>query len=348
MSELHVPFEIEQHPHRLWLLLGPPPKLDVASPKREPLSERLRIAYERVTWQLTWEQDSNRVTLRQQQQMDLMDLRLATLDCEDAATKLGADPTNLFAAELPCIGELAQELAEYGVRYEDLELMGDLDVGKSPLESPEVKKVEEVAPGTTTPIADAELLEFFSNHSFTFDPATGVATKTEGGTTQTAQLDAEERWVLYLNGNELAREYDTPLYKKSPVGMQSFFQAHHPVQDAWAIERLANLPKSALKAPKPTYQSGEEPSILLRNSFSGTPHQRISKRQMDRLETIATRNYKAERAEVDIDLAIAGVPDARQKEILEKADAYFKKLHDNIKDPLMRKSIFGDFFDSGG
>jgi len=38
------------------------------------------------------------------------------------------------------------------------------------------------------------------------------------------------------------------------------------------------------------------------------------------------------------------VPDATRTDVLNRVDAYFKTLHDNIKDPVLREAIFGDYF----
>jgi hypothetical protein len=343
--ELRVPFEIANRAHRLWLKLSDPPVVDVET-RRERLSEKLFTALGRVENQLTWA-SSDRTTLLGEQIIDLRRLIKAARDLEEEAKKLGDDPTDLVAADLPGLVDLATQLAEYGERYGDLDLTGSwglLPAGD--LEQTVVGPEQPILPGTNTPVIDAELAAFFSNHGFTFDAATGVATKIDGPHTQTAQLDAEGRWVLYVNGVQLAREYDTPLYKNTPERTGNFFNAHHPVQDAWAEERLRapSLPNAALKNPKIRYRTGDEPTILLRNVYRGTPHQRITARQNQRLGTIDTRDYDTERAEVDKDLAIAGVPGVYQQELMEKADAYFKTLHDNIKDPAIRKSIFGDYF----
>jgi hypothetical protein len=341
--ELRVPFEIANRAHLLWLKLSDPPVVDVES-HRERLSEKLREAQGHVEDQLTWA-DSDHIPLLQQQTLDLGILIKAARDLEEEARRLGDDPTDLIAADLPGLVELATQLAEYGERYGDLDLTGSwrlLPTGD--LEETVVNPEQAILPGTTQPLLDAELAEFFTNHGFTFDQMTGIATKTSGGSTQTAQLDVEGRWVLYKNGTMVAREYDTPLYKNTPKGTEGFFNAHHPVQDAWALERLAKLPSSAVNDPKIKYRSGDEPSILLRNAYSGTPHQRITSRQGQRSDTISARDYKTERAEVDKDLAIANVPGVYQDELMGKADAYFKKLHDNVKDTDLRESIFADYF----
>jgi hypothetical protein len=219
--------------------------------------------------------------------------------------------------------------------------------------TPEVKKDTETkgeekegstakppAPTGTAPTraATAEEVIFFSNHGFTYDPSTGVATK--GGVT--AKLDASGRWVYSKGSNAVATEYMVMDYKDAP-GTKGFFNAHHPAQDAWAEGRLGNLPDSVLKDPKLKYRQGDEPCILLRNTYKDSPHQRITVRQGKRAETIGTRTYAQERAEVVNDLTAAGVPAEYQKQVLDQADAYFAKLRNNITDPAVRDSIFGDW-----
>lgn len=212
-------------------------------------------------------------------------------------------------------------------------------------EGPEAQTPQKPAPKATAARAPtAEELQWFSNHGYAWDSGAGAASKTVGGNTFRFKLDSSGRWVLERNGTPIAREYDTAPYKNRPSGAGGTVQAHHPIQDAWALDRLTKLPKNSVKDPTLQYKSGEEPSINLRNSYKDSPHQKVTARQAGRKGDIKTRNYAQERAEAVKDLTQAGVPPEVQAKILAEADAYFKTLHDNITDPVLRESIFGDYF----
>ena len=78
-------------------------------------------------------------------------------------------------------------------------------------------------------------------------------------------------------------------------------------------------------------------------SFKDSPRQIISGRQAGRRSTIPTRTYVQERLEVLEDLQRALIPEATQKQIMAAADDYFRGMMNKIKDPEVRKSIFGEF-----
>jgi hypothetical protein len=149
MTELHVPFEIYNRPHQLWLKLEKKPVLQVESPSRERLSEKLLIASYRVESAKALEVDPDRLTLLNQQHHDLAMLVAAAQGLEQEAEKLGQNPTNLWASELPALQDLATQLAEYGERYQDAELAGIAVLSTRPLEPTVVQPVD--APGASPP-----------------------------------------------------------------------------------------------------------------------------------------------------------------------------------------------------
>jgi hypothetical protein len=86
-----------------------------------------------------------------------------------------------------------------------------------------------------------------------------------------------------------------------------------------------------------------EPSILLRDSYTGSPHRNITTKQGRRKRGIKDRTYPEERAEAEADLIASNVPDPVRKQLLDAADDYFRKIRNGIKDPEIQKTIFGDW-----
>lgn len=103
-------------------------------------------------------------------------------------------------------------------------------------------------------------------------------------------------------------------------GTSRFFQSHHGIQDAWAINKGI-----------PGYARDDCPAILLRDSKMGTPHQIISARQSGRFDTISSRTYAQERELLKADMKAAGVSSAKASQILQESDVYFGKLYKQIK-----------------
>lgn len=118
------------------------------------------------------------------------------------------------------------------------------------------------------------------------------------------------------------------------TGTKTLFQSHHGIQDAWASKRLEAF----------GYKSENAPTIMLRDSCRGTPHQAITANQAGRKaeRDLLTRTYKRERDLVKIELLESGVPQASINEYLLKADTYFKQFYDKMN-PTERLRIFGNF-----
>lgn len=149
--ELRVPFEIADHPHLLWLVLSDPPKVEVQS-QRELLSERLHRA-QTVAHLASMSASADLAPLLREQIADLDVLIGAARDLESEAKRLGDDPTDLAASDLPGFLDLAVELAEYGERYGDDDLQGTTRLLPSgDLEPTVVGDEQAVLPGTDTVI----------------------------------------------------------------------------------------------------------------------------------------------------------------------------------------------------
>ncbi|MDQ3140718.1 MAG: hypothetical protein M3Q56_00560, partial [Bacteroidota bacterium] len=129
------------------------------------------------------------------------------------------------------------------------------------------------------------------------------------------------------------------------AGIESFFQGHHGVQSDWAEKRLFDELKQNNKYKikgKSVFDDAElydhdlAPALNLRDHYAGTPHQRITSRQMSRKSEIGLRTYADEKTLAELDLQIAGVPENIIKKTLDENDVYFQKIRNNIKNKLMK------------
>jgi hypothetical protein len=168
------------------------------------------------------------------------------------------------------------------------------------------------------------------NHGFTnYDEVTGIASKENGAIT----IQRTEKGWRYTQKNAVALEYEIAPYGANQPGTEGFFQAHHLVQDAWAQQRLGQY----------GYKSNKAPTMLLRDSYRATPHELITALQDARFGTIEKRTYLEERALFIADMDAAGVPPEARTKALDAVDTYFRELRNNIKDPELRRQIFGNW-----
>ncbi|HEX8275599.1 MAG TPA: DUF4157 domain-containing protein [Longimicrobiaceae bacterium] len=100
------------------------------------------------------------------------------------------------------------------------------------------------------------------------------------------------------------------------LGTGGFFESHHGIQDAWAIDRGI-----------PGYARDDCPAILLRDSHASSPHRRITSRQSQRRSDRAKRTYSEERQNLRDDMAAADVPPKTAEALLASSDAYFGGLY---------------------
>jgi hypothetical protein len=149
--ELRVPFEMDEEPHELFLVVSDPPQLEMATGKREPVKNKVARARKKVADAKKTETEAGRAALREQQDQDLAILDASADAVEQETDALNENPTLLTPAEVPGVGEAANQLAEYGERYGDRELTGELEMTTAPVETTEVQAVQAVVPGTANP-----------------------------------------------------------------------------------------------------------------------------------------------------------------------------------------------------
>ncbi len=142
------------------------------------------------------------------------------------------------------------------------------------------------------------------------------------------------------DGYVIEFEFDTHRNLTNNRGTRSFYQSHHGIQDAWAVERFRGLG---------VYSRAEARAILLRTrnmsgGSSGTPHGLINQSQISRFGTISTRTFLEERAAMMADLRDIRVPDEILNPYVAEVNTYFKGIFDNLSTRLTPdelNSIFG-------
>ena len=126
------------------------------------------------------------------------------------------------------------------------------------------------------------------------------------------------RWEYTRADGTVIREWETSTFRKlaDNRATNSYLQAHHGIQDAWAQGRGI-----------PGYTRDACPAILLRDSFAGSPHRRITDRQISMRDSAPTRTYEQERALMIQDLQSAEVGNAQADQLVNESDKYFGELY---------------------
>ncbi len=158
------------------------------------------------------------------------------------------------------------------------------------------------------------------------------------GAKEFVALTRESTWIHCMNGRGPVREYQWPIPygERDSYNTNSFFQAHHVVQDEWAKSRFAKLVDVD---GNELYSSKLAPSVLLLTGGGskvkggqkfGSNHEAITLRQKDRRDRSSAANskwgwsYAQELAHARNDLGspdVGAVPASKVAEIF----AYFDK-----------------------
>jgi hypothetical protein len=150
------------------------------------------------------------------------------------------------------------------------------------------------------------------------------------------------RWEFTRADGTVIREWEVDTFKNlaEDRGTRSYFQAHHGIQHAWAEGRGI-----------PGYTRDGCPAILLRDSFAGSPHRRITDRQIAMADSAPTRTYAEERALMIDDLRNAEASKAQADRLINESDKYFGDLYKKWEADLkakgkpdtVLKAAFGDW-----
>lgn len=155
----------------------------------------------------------------------------------------------------------------------------------------------------------------------TWTEATRVRTR------ESIVLSDDGLWVYCVGGMQKAVEYQIlgSYRQREKFGSLNFFQAHHAIQDEWALQRIGTSLRDA--QGKPLYDSEAAPAVLLLTMGRGdTPHRLITDRQNARKANLQNRRYKDERNEANQDLIAAGLDDVTRAAVLQAEDAFFCDL----------------------
>ena len=150
------------------------------------------------------------------------------------------------------------------------------------------------------------------------------------------------RWEFTRADATVIREWEVNTFRNlaDDRATKSYFQAHHGVQHAWAEGRGI-----------PGYTRDGCPAILLRDSYAGSPHRRITDRQIGMADSAPKRTYAEERALMINDLQNAEVPKAQADRLINESDKYFGDLYKKWaadlkakgKPDTKLKAAFGDW-----
>jgi hypothetical protein len=145
-----------------------------------------------------------------------------------------------------------------------------------------------------------------------------------------ATLRPDGRWETIVDGQTVL-EYDVKPYNQSPR-TKGFFNPHHGIQGEWGDARLGKL-----------YDYDKAPTIQLRDTHAGTPHQVVTSRQAARSAGRATRTYAEELQLLKDDMAAAGLKQPYIDDIVAQSNAYFADIYRALasENPSKLVGIFG-------
>ena len=147
-----------------------------------------------------------------------------------------------------------------------------------------------------------------------FDAAIVRWAKDRGGTAS----KVGDRWEFKRADGLVVKEWEIDTFRAlaDDKATNSYFQAHHGIQDAWANGRGI-----------PGYRRDDCPAMLLRDSYAGSPHRRITDRQIAMRDSAPQRTYSEERTLMIDDLIRAEVPHKYADDLVNRSDKYFGDLY---------------------
>jgi hypothetical protein len=159
-----------------------------------------------------------------------------------------------------------------------------------------------------------------------FDAAIVRWAKDKGGSAR----KLGDRWEFTRADGSVVLEWEVDMFKRlaGDRATNSYFQAHHGVQHAWAEGRRI-----------PGYTRDGCPAMLLRDSFAGSPHRRITDRQIAMKDSAPTRTYAEERALMIDDLRGSEVSKAQADKLVNASDKYFGDLYKAWQADLKAKGL---------
>jgi HNH/Endo VII superfamily toxin with a SHH signature/Domain of unknown function (DUF4157) len=232
------------------------------------------------------------------------DVRRALTLCESPCIPDRPRPTDKE------IAQIKDAMNRLGIPAEDLRLREYLHRNRGPKLKAAVEELAKVKNATElTALYDRSIIAHSSG---------GMAAKRPDG-----------KWTMKTPDGVVVAEHEVaPHGELIKNGTDGFFQSHHGIQDAWAIE--AGLEKFG-------YTRDGCPAINLRDSHSGSPHQRVTAAQKGRETGRGSRTYEEERLNLGKDMVRGDVPESTSKALLAKSDEYFSTIYRNVESQMAAK-----------
>jgi hypothetical protein len=150
-----------------------------------------------------------------------------------------------------------------------------------------------------------------------------------------------DRWEMRGGGDNVHIEFNSNV---NPLqgAFDDFFLAMELVPHGWARARLGDLRPEHLVDPHLRYHRMDNPTMLVRGRFEGSPHRVVSARRRARGAALVERSYSDVVADLGADLAAAGLGDEVIGWAKVRVANYFVALLSNVRAPTLRASLGGD------
>lgn len=128
-------------------------------------------------------------------------------------------------------------------------------------------------------------------------------------------------------------------YKTTTTNTGAFMNGHHGIQSDWALKRINKLSQEVMHMD--LYNPENAPVVLLRDTYSASPHRNITNLQAARKSQITKTNYLFQKKQAEFELRQIKCPDNEINIYLSNADKYFKSIYEILKNKI-ENSNFSD------
>ena len=128
-------------------------------------------------------------------------------------------------------------------------------------------------------------------------------------------------------------------YKTTTTNSGAFMNGHHGIQSDWALKRINKLSQEVMHMD--LYNPENAPVVLLRDTYSASPHRNITNLQAARKSQITKTNYLFQKKQAEFELRQIKCPDNEINIYLSNADKYFKSIYEILKNKI-ENSNFSD------
>lgn len=113
---------------------------------------------------------------------------------------------------------------------------------------------------------------------------------------------------------------------------KSFMNGHHGIQSDWALKRINKLSQEVMHMD--LYNPENAPVVLLRDTYSASPHRNITNLQAARKSQITKTNYLFQKKQAEFELRQIKCPDNEINIYLSNEDKYFKSIYEILKNKI--------------